>query len=134
MKNPDLSHALERLTTEGTIKNGWHTVDEEYFLLEGDTVSPKDIEEALIRYDESKAVEVKKEESLKAVRSDLLKVFGALSTSVRNKFYADKILIAAAFDDGDLEVAVEALKDIQTDTQEEADAKASLLASASKLS
>jgi hypothetical protein len=64
---------------------------------------------------------------IKALRSAMFLVFAGLSAGLRDKWYLEKVKITAAFDDGDVEVAVMSLVGLDATTQDEIDAKALLV-------
>lgn len=72
--------------------------------------------------------EQEKAAQVPGIRSALFAIFAAQPKEVRAAFYADKVDITAAFKDGDIEAALEMLNNLSTETQDQADAKAEMLA------
>lgn len=77
---------------------------------------------------QERAAEMAAAALLADVRSQMFQVFAGLAPEIRAAFYADKVNITAAFDDGDTEAALHILNGIETATEAESDAKDSLLA------
>lgn len=65
---------------------------------------------------------------IESIRDQLFEVFAGLPVAVRSEFYLDRVKIAAAFDDGDTQVALSALVNLPASSDEERAAKAELMA------